>query len=99
MLRFVCVCLFDCQMTRRFVMDSSPASPLLPLVSSTRLSRSMRNSPLRRSSRDGFTSNLMSRSCHTEFGPSLPLEGIVSAETRRHPPRRRAVCGTVRRGR
>ena len=74
------------QMTRRLVMVKLPASPLLPLVSSTLVITSITNSPSRSASVEAGESNLISRSCHTTSGPSALEEGIARARAGDRPP-------------
>ena len=62
------------QIIRRFVMNSSPRSPLLPFVSSTEFIESIVNSPFRASSETGGTSNRISRSCQIWFMISVALD-------------------------
>jgi hypothetical protein len=65
MLRFVRLLRWDCQISRRFVINKEPRSPLFPLVSSTSVRQSTMTSPLLNSRSFFAESNRMSRSCHT----------------------------------
>eukprot|EP00658_Telonema_sp_P-2_P031282 TRINITY_DN23450_c0_g1_i2.p1 TRINITY_DN23450_c0_g1~~TRINITY_DN23450_c0_g1_i2.p1 ORF type:complete len:105 (-),score=21.78 TRINITY_DN23450_c0_g1_i2:232-546(-) len=53
------------QIIRRFVIMREPRSPLFPLVSSIPSMASMMTSPRRTRTPSAFSSNRISRSCHT----------------------------------
>eukprot|EP00982_Pelagococcus_subviridis_P008258 30828-Pelagococcus_subviridis.AAC.10 len=82
MLRFVRRDRLLNQITRRFVTTSVPRSPLLPFVSSTPSRWSISNSPFLSARPFTAMSNLISRSCHTDFGSSGFLASGIATRAR-----------------